>query len=173
MSTYDRAVTFATKAHVGQTRKHTGEWYITHPIRVAELLQRCGIDQEHILVAALLHDVLEDCPMVSKEAIGEQFGDQVLSLVKQLTNVRSTENRQARKRADLLRLRDVSAEAQTIKCADIADNLKDFTLFDPDFALMFLEEKSDLHAELTKADPVVYAWAERELNKAWDFLEKI
>lgn len=73
-----RAYEFAEKAHEGQYRR-TGDPYITHPLAVANILTDMHMDYES-LMAALLHDVLEDCG-VSKERIAELFGEEVAELV--------------------------------------------------------------------------------------------
>ena len=57
-----KALEFASNAHNGQTRKYTGEPYIVHPIEVMELVREV-IDDPEVLAAALLHDVVEDCPV--------------------------------------------------------------------------------------------------------------
>ncbi|MFQ5469139.1 MAG: bifunctional GTP diphosphokinase/guanosine-3',5'-bis pyrophosphate 3'-pyrophosphohydrolase [Gammaproteobacteria bacterium] len=73
-----RVYTFAAKAHDGQFR-YSGEPYITHPIAVAGILADMRMDAESIM-AALLHDVIEDTPTV-KEYIAEEFGHDVAELV--------------------------------------------------------------------------------------------
>ncbi len=55
-----RAVFLAAHLHAGQTRKSGGP-YIVHPLAVAWKLVHCGVEDDGILAAALLHDVLEDC----------------------------------------------------------------------------------------------------------------
>lgn len=72
------AYLFAHKAHQTQTR-HSGEPYITHPVAVTCLLAMMQLDVD-TLIAALLHDVIEDTN-VSKQDITEHFGRQVAKLV--------------------------------------------------------------------------------------------
>ena len=60
---YSRALAFCMAAHagVGQVRKYTGEPYAVHPIAVAALVRAYVPDaSEEMLIAALLHDVVED-----------------------------------------------------------------------------------------------------------------
>lgn len=78
------AVVFASEAHGAQTRL-TGEPYITHTIGVASVLADMELDVD-TLVAALLHDVLEDTE-VKEETIRERFGDPVLLLVDGVTKL--------------------------------------------------------------------------------------
>ena len=58
------AIEFATVKHDGQVRKITGEPYICHPVRVAGLaeyfIQPGQLNKSHIIIAAILHDTLED-----------------------------------------------------------------------------------------------------------------
>jgi ppGpp synthetase/RelA/SpoT-type nucleotidyltranferase len=73
-----RAYLFGARAHSGQLRK-TGESYICHPLDVAHMLAEMHLDVDSI-VAALLHDVIEDTRVTKKELAAE-FGDEVAELV--------------------------------------------------------------------------------------------
>ena len=79
-----RAYRFADTAHLGQMR-HSGEPYITHPIAVAAQVAEWKLDP-HALMAALLHDAMEDCG-VTKADLVEQFGAPVAELVDGLTKL--------------------------------------------------------------------------------------
>ena len=72
------AYLLALDAHRGQKRR-TGEPYISHPVAVACILADMKMDYQ-TLMAALLHDVIEDTP-VEKATIQEKFGEQVANLV--------------------------------------------------------------------------------------------
>jgi GTP diphosphokinase / guanosine-3',5'-bis(diphosphate) 3'-diphosphatase len=74
----DAAFHLAEEAHRGQFRK-SGEPYISHPIAVAEILSQWQLDAQ-TLIAALLHDVVEDTH-VSKDEITIKFGKSVADLV--------------------------------------------------------------------------------------------
>jgi RelA/SpoT family (p)ppGpp synthetase len=74
----EEAYHFSDRAHQGQFRK-SGEPYIQHPVAVAEILSQWQLDAQ-TLVAALLHDVLEDTE-VAKDDIAERFGKPVADLV--------------------------------------------------------------------------------------------
>lgn len=78
VSRIKRAYFYAEQAHEGQMRR-SGEPYISHPLAVANILSDMRLDHQS-LMAAMLHDVLEDTA-VSKEAIIEQFGEGVAELV--------------------------------------------------------------------------------------------
>jgi GTP pyrophosphokinase len=73
-----RAYYYAEQAHEGQMRK-SGDRYITHPLAVAHILAGLRLDHQS-LMAAMLHDVIEDTG-IPKDALIEQFGDDVAELV--------------------------------------------------------------------------------------------
>lgn len=79
-----KAYAFAEKAHAGQTRM-SGEPYITHPLAVASLLATYGADEDS-LIAALLHDVVEDTSFRLKD-IEQGFGKSVAKMVDALTKL--------------------------------------------------------------------------------------
>lgn len=73
-----RAYYYAEQAHEGQMRK-SGDRYITHPLAVAGILAELRLDHQS-LMAAMLHDVIEDTG-IPKDALTEQFGEDVAELV--------------------------------------------------------------------------------------------
>ncbi len=79
-----RAYEVAEKAHTGQFRK-SGDPYITHPLAVATILADLGMDTT-TLVAALLHDTVEDTPYTLQNVVAE-FGDEVAHLVDGVTKL--------------------------------------------------------------------------------------
>ena len=83
-----RAYRFADEAHLGQMRS-SGAPYITHPIAVAGLCADWKLDAQ-ALMAALMHDVLEDCG-VTKIEMAEKFGVAVAALVDGLTKLEKLE----------------------------------------------------------------------------------
>lgn len=82
------AYRFSDQAHLGQVRK-SGEPYISHPIAVAEICADWKLDVQAIM-AALLHDVMED-QGITKEELIENFGAQVASLVDGLSKLEKIE----------------------------------------------------------------------------------
>ncbi len=151
---------FARGAHcgIGQKRKWSGDDYITHPRRVVERLMsweaRVPVTLE-MLAAAWLHDVLEDT-CITPEQLHNTFPLSVVGLVVQLTNMRPTGpdfyvDRAERKQADLERLATVSPQAQTIKYADIWDNVDSFMKDDIKFAReVYIPEKVLLVTAMNK-----------------------
>lgn len=107
------AITWATEAHKGQKRRITNEPYINHPIRVHEIIKKVmgnkGKENKDILIAALLHDVLEDTEIQYQE-LSNKFGEGIAILVKECT-----------KPYDKLK----SKNALIIKFADMLDNITD------------------------------------------------
>ena len=80
------AYAFAEESHAGQMRR-TGDPYISHPLEVTKLVAGLELDQPS-LIAALLHDVQEDCG-VANEEIAERFGEDAAQLVEGLTKLDS------------------------------------------------------------------------------------
>lgn len=120
MSKIENAKTVMEKAHRGQTRWDGKTPYSVHPIKVVETLEYFKITDEDILSAGYLHDVLEDTDY-SKDAIKEQFGERVLSLVEELTfKGDSHDDESYWSQVDKL-----SKDAKWIKLADILSNLGD------------------------------------------------
>lgn len=85
-----RAYLYGAHAHEGQYRM-TGEPYIYHPIAVARILAEMHVDSRTI-VAAILHDVIEDTPS-SKEQISEEFGEDIAELVDGVSKLTKIENK--------------------------------------------------------------------------------
>ncbi|MEO6263507.1 MAG: bifunctional (p)ppGpp synthetase/guanosine-3',5'-bis(diphosphate) 3'-pyrophosphohydrolase [Luteimonas sp.] len=79
-----RAWAVGAAAHAGQTRR-SGEPYITHPVAVASVLAEQRVDVE-TLIAAILHDTLEDTPL-ARESIAGEFGETVAELVDGVTKL--------------------------------------------------------------------------------------
>jgi (p)ppGpp synthase/HD superfamily hydrolase len=162
-SNIQRAKEFATKAHGTQVRKYTGEPYINHPIEVATLVARYGATED-VVVAALLHDVVEDTDVTLAE-IAEAFGQNVASLVEQVTDVSmsSTANRASRKALDRAHLARSSHYAASIKLADLISNAKDIGIADPKFAKVYMAEKRALLGVLTHGNKALLDLATRTL----------
>ena len=147
-----RAVNLAALWHTGQDRKYTSLPYIVHPLRVMSLVREVS-DNEDMLIAAVLHDVVEDTP-VSLDTIRDEFGDRAADLVGWLTDVSTPAdgNRAARKAIDAEHTVRAPADAQTIKLADLIDNTASITRGDPHFARVYMAEKERLLGVLTKGD---------------------
>ena len=160
-----RAETFATIAHarVGQIRKYTGAPYIEHPRAVVALVRSVPHD-EAMLAAAWLHDTVEDTGVLPEEIV-RVFGEDVGSLVEQLTDVSkaSDGNRKARKAIDREHTARATPRAKTIKLADLIDNSKSILTLDPKFAVVYLAEKRELLPLLKSGDPTLWAQASAQV----------
>ena len=75
----DEAIVFATEKHMGQVRKRENSPYILHPLEAAAIASDLTKDED-IIVAAVLHDTVEDTDTTVEE-IREKFGDRVAELV--------------------------------------------------------------------------------------------
>lgn len=120
------AYRFADEAHLGQLR-HSGEPYITHPIAVAAQCAEWKLDAQ-ALMAALLHDALEDCGVTKIELI-ERFGAAVAELVDGLTkldklqfNTREESQAESFRKMLLAMARDV--RVILVKLADRTHNMR-------------------------------------------------
>lgn len=151
-----RATQFAKHAHRNHKRKYTGKPYFVHLDEVMRIVKTVSTDED-VLSAALLHDTIEDVG-VTRQDIENEFGPRVANLVVELTNVARPEdgNRAARKEIDRKRLAAVSADAQTVKLADIISNTQDIMVNDPKFAKTYVKEQAMLLTVLTKGNKTLW-----------------
>ena len=120
---WQQAASFAANAHKHQTR-NDGTPYVAHPFRVAMTISlRFGINDEEVLAAALLHDVIEDCD-VDYDDVCELFGSRVADLVAVMTKDMRLEE-MIREVAYDKQLVDGPWEGRLIKLADVYDNFVD------------------------------------------------
>lgn len=129
------------KAHEGQVRKYTDEPYWIHPVQVGTTLIKAGVDDVELIIAAHLHDVVEDTDMTI-EQVTEGFGQRVGTLVGWLTDVSVPEdgNRATRKRIDREHLAAAPWEAQMVKLADLISNTQSIVENDHKFAKVYMRE---------------------------------
>jgi (p)ppGpp synthase/HD superfamily hydrolase len=172
---------YARQAHGSQRRKFADEPYIEHPIRV---MKTCSTvtREETVLAAALLHDVLEDTPVTRDEMRGfllsvmpADAAERTLLLVVELTDVYTHQaypkwNRRVRKEKEYARMAAISANAQTIKYADIIDNAKDIIGSGDDFSRKFLLECRTNLRTMNKGHAGLY---ERAVDIVNEYLEKL
>jgi (p)ppGpp synthase/HD superfamily hydrolase len=152
-------------AHRTQVRKYTGEPYFVHLDEVAKLCRRFGCSKR-AQAAAYLHDTIEDQP-VTYEELTMEFGSEIADLVRDLTDApKQAGSRKQRKQIDLARLAAASAEAQTIKCADIIGNISSIIRHDVSFARTYLPENRAALTVMTRADAKLRALAWERLIEA-------
>jgi guanosine-3',5'-bis(diphosphate) 3'-pyrophosphohydrolase len=111
MSTLERAVEVAARAHAGKTDK-ASQPYILHPLRVM-----LAVRTPHERMAAVLHDVVEDTPLTLQDLAAEGFPPEVLEAVRALTKFEGESRIEAAKRAVQ------NPIARAVKLADVADNM--------------------------------------------------
>ncbi len=121
-----QALEFSAAAHLGQLRK-SGDPYISHPIAVARILTPLHLDAQAIM-AALLHDVVEDTSISSAE-IAEKFGKPVATLVDGLSKLakmefQTTEDAQAENFRKMLLAMARDVRVILIKLADRLHNMR-------------------------------------------------
>ena len=129
------ALDFACRKHVHQRRKgENREPYINHLAEVAHLVaQATGGDDADLIVAALLHDSVED-QGVKREEIAERFGEDVAALVMEVTDDRGIP-RADRKQAQVDHAAHISPRAQVLKIADKTSNLRSVLNSPPNWPL--------------------------------------
>lgn len=120
-----KAIHFSAIKHRDQRRKDPPQSpYINHPIQVVETLWDVGgIRDDATLVAAILHDTIEDT-LTSPDEIRSHFGEEVLTLVLEVTDDK-TLPKPERKRLQIEHAPHISPGAKLIKLADKISNLAD------------------------------------------------
>ena len=158
------AINSAVVWHMGQDRKYTKVPYICHPLAVMEIV-RTVTDDEDMLVAAVLHDVVEDTP-VEISTIKMLYGDRAAELVGWLTDasVPGDGNRKARKYIDRAHTANAPPDAKTIKLADLIHNTESITQHDADFSRVYMKEMELLLDVLTEGNLVLWNRAHRALQ---------
>ena len=117
-----RAYEAAASAHLGQLR-NSGEAYISHPLAVATILARLGLDDVTI-AAALLHDAVEDTGF-GLEEIGAEFGEDVAAIVDGVTKLDRVrfDSRQAQQAATMRKMLVAMAKDPRVLLIKLADRL--------------------------------------------------
>jgi len=130
-SVLDLAIRRAAEWHRGQDRKGSSTPYIAHPFAVAMILDRSGF-AENVVVAGLLHDVVEDCG-VTLATITLEFGAEVASIVAAVSEEKTDASGAKRPWADRKRdhiavVASASVEARAVALADTLHNLSSIRL---------------------------------------------
>ncbi len=146
-----RAYYFARQAHGDQLRIG-GEKYINHPFRVAKRTELFFPDNEPIVIAAMLHDVLEDTD-VDSDWMHDEFGFVVTKYVKYLTKTPKVEgiNREKRFLMDLNSLTHAPDTIESVKLIDRIDNLQTADLFKRGFLKVYYRESLQMLDMLKRA----------------------
>ena len=163
---FARAYAYSAAAHEGQFRKG-GAPYITHPLAVAEILASWHLDSQ-TLIAALLHDVVEDTG-ISSEDIAREFGKPVAQLVDGVTKldkIQFEDKAQAQaenfRKMLLAMARDV--RVILIKLADRLHNMRTLEAMQPEKVSRIAQETQEIYAPIANR---------LGLNKVYQELEDI
>lgn len=171
----EKARRFAEQAHSLQKRKYTDEPYINHLKRVANLV-RSVPHTPSMVFAAYLHDVLKHTD-VSPKTLRKHFGKEVALLVDELTDEFTKKayphlNRRWRKKKEAQRMAEINWGAQTIKLADLIDNLPGIIQHDVKFAKTYVREVEILIENLQDGDASLRQRLKKEIEIAKNKIEK-
>ncbi|MCP4430518.1 MAG: bifunctional GTP diphosphokinase/guanosine-3',5'-bis pyrophosphate 3'-pyrophosphohydrolase [Gammaproteobacteria bacterium] len=150
VETVYRAYLVGARAHEGQSRV-SGEPYISHPVAVARILAEMRMDCSSV-VAAILHDVIEDTPTL-KEDLAEEFGEEVAELVdgvSKLTKIdfRSKAEAQAENFRKMMLAMVKDIRVIIIKLADRLHNMRTLEAMRPDKRRRIARETMDIYAPI-------------------------
>ena len=165
-----QALEYVVEAHKGQTRKAGVDGkhipYVVHPIEVMKRVWSWGLGQPVFLVAALLHDVLEDCPAINLETfmhpdvhlgIQKVFGKEIADIVVELTfkddgdfqptktcGTKATQDSKKAKEEYMNSFQNKSLPSLLIKLSDRFCNVHDFMITSPSYAWKYLRKADSL-----------------------------
>lgn len=145
------AYDFSAAAHEGQKRQ-TGEPYFIHPCAVVNILVDLGFDDVSTLVAAFLHDILEDTPVTSDE-LEQKFGKEVLELVEGVTKLDkikfvSAEDEQAENLRKMFFAMAKDYRVIIIKLADRLHNMRSLDALKPEKQIKIATQSLKIYAPL-------------------------
>ena len=167
-----RAYNYSSVAHTGQTRK-SGEPYIEHPMHVALILTQLKLDAASI-VAAILHDTVEDTPTSIKD-VHENFGDEVAELVDgvtKLSNISFQQKHEAQAESFRKMLLAMAKDIRVIliKLADRVHNMRTLKSLPEEKQKRISQETMDIYAPL--ANRLGISWIKIELeDQAFRYLK--
>ena len=147
-----RAYKFAAKCHEGQYRQ-SGEPYITHPIAVAHILADMHLDYEG-LMAALLHDVIEDTG-ITKKQLQWRFGKDVAELVDGVSKLTEVEfatksEQQAENFQKMILAMAKDVRVMLVKLADRLHNMRTLAVLSPVKRRRIARETLDIYAPIAQ-----------------------
>lgn len=145
------AYDFSAAAHEGQKRQ-TGEPYFIHPCAVVNILVDLGFDDVSTLVAAFLHDVLEDTQVTADE-LEQKFGKEVLELVEGVTKLDkikfvSAEDEQAENLRKMFFAMAKDYRVIIIKLADRLHNMRTLDALKPEKQIKIATQSLKIYAPL-------------------------
>lgn len=173
---------FVKESHGSQKRKYTGEPYWNHVFRVAELVSHYERG-EGIIEIALGHDLIEDT-QCTKESLNQKLieleytssvAQRITDGVCDLTDEYIKEaypqlNRKERKAKEAKRLSSISPTSQSIKYADLIDNVQSIVTYDKGFARVYLDEKSQILKGMREGNKELLKECEKVMKEGYRFL---
>jgi guanosine-3',5'-bis(diphosphate) 3'-pyrophosphohydrolase len=128
-----KAVTYAAEKHKYQRRKGFNQVpYINHPLKVANLLSEAGENDENLLLAAILHDIIEDTDATDEE-LRREFNNEICEIVLEVTDDKELPYA-IRKELQVKNTPNLSISAKKIKIADKICNIRDIVNYPLDWS---------------------------------------
>lgn len=157
---------FSDQAHSSIGQKYGDLPYSRHTQGVARRVAR-HIEDPEVVAAAHLHDTIEDTG-VTQEQLALRFSPRTALLVFEVSAPEAAVGvrRAERTAAEAIRLAGVSADAKSIKCADVAENMEDIVTMNPGFARTYVPEKRALLGSLVGAHPELLREAAEAVERA-------
>lgn len=177
-----KAIKFSAKTHnhyQQQKRKGKEIPYITHPLTVGIILSLAGASED-VIVAGILHDVIEDSVLEKKVTAGmlaERFGRNVADLVLSVTEQDKSASWEQRKKQALEHIQHFSHDSLLVKSGDVISNmtelLDDYQRHQNDVFIRFHSTKEKvLDNQINVINAIVNAWPENPLQKDLLLLDK-
>ena len=158
----DKARKFAIEKHGNQ--KYGDHPYVYHLDSVLSVLKEFGIDDNEILISAILHDTLEDTDTTDQE-ISSFFGESVLNIVRCVTN-ESGKNRKERIKKTYEKIKN-NYKATILKIADRISNARESKKNSSKLFEMYLREYPDFRQNLKQTV------LDSKTKKMWDELDQL
>lgn len=127
-----KAINLAEIAHLTELRK-SGEPFVSHPIRIANALVSLGVEDEKILIVAILHDILEDTD-ITREELLDVFKEDIVTSIELLTKQEGMTNDCYYENIYL------NPIASIVKIADRCHNVSTMYFFDENKIKMYIDE---------------------------------
>ena len=165
-----QALSFAAVKHQYQRRGGYGRLpYVNHLIKVTEvLIQIAKETDEDLLIAATLHDIIEDTD-VSTEEITQQFGAEVASIIEELTDDMALPYYE-RKQLQIDKAHLLSTAARKIRIADKASNMRDLMTYPIDWPMekkkAYIINSKQVVDKIRGVNPALEKWFDETVELA-------
>ena len=151
----NKAIGFATRNHAGTFRKRTIQGtrlpYIVHPMAVMTRVWKWGCGSPTVMLAAISHDLIEDVPSLDRKALRDIIGEEAYSVVMELSFFGDNKGEYMNS------FSDKSIEAVVVKLADRIENVNDFSVADPDYAIRYANKALDFFKVVARRLPEIDA----------------